>query len=211
MECKACAQRRLVEKRIELQCLSGLSPREAQIRFSDIDTQDRTDTQKMLLAFEKFVQDGATGMLTVHGTNGNGKSAALIATVNECLDLGYPALYIVARDLLNWIQDAFNQDRTTNEGSALDRLNRLKEIRVLAIDELQAVKMSDWRTEQLENIIDHRWRFGAFDTHLGTLFAMNEHPDRLESDRIRSRLMHGSQVENTIIPNNDADMRPYLR
>jgi len=209
--CTTCQIKRLSTKRIELQKLSAMSPKEIQSRFADIETKNRPDTKKMLEAFQGFVKNGATGMLTVFGTNGNGKTAVLIAAVNECLDKGIPAIYITASDLLNWIQDAFNRDNTTKDGTALDRLTRIKQIRVLAIDELQAIKMTDWRREQLENLIDHRWRFGTYDVELGTLFAMNEHPSQLQSNRILSRISHGSAVDGTVIENNDPDLRPYLQ
>lgn len=208
--CGTCESKRLAEKRALLQDLSKMSTLERQYRFSDIKTNKRPDTEKMMSVFRDYMDNGAVGFLTVYGTRGNGKSHVLIATVNECLQMGVEAVYITAPDMLNWIQNAFNENRTTKDGTALDRLNRLKEIRMLAIDELQAIKLSDWRVEQLENLVDYRWKNGM-DRVSGTLFAMNEHPDELKSDRIYSRIMTGSEVGDTVLENNDSDIRPFLK
>jgi DNA replication protein DnaC len=155
--------------------------------------------------------DCKAAMLTIWGTNGNAKSAALIATVNEFLDRGIPALYLPSYDLLNWLQDAFASDGSVKSETMYARLERVKYIRMLAIDELQAIKITDWRLEQLRNIIDRRWRDGL-DGISFTLFAMNEDPAGLEP-RIWSRLRDGRNAVSgePIIVNNDSDMRPLLR
>ncbi len=155
--------------------------------------------------------EGQASMLTIWGTNGNAKSVALIAMVNEFLDRGIPALYVPAYDLLNWLQDAFSSNGEVKSESMFARLERVKSIRVLAVDEFQAVKITDWRLEQLRNIVDRRWRDGLDGTSF-TLFAMNEDPASLES-RIWSRLRDGRNALSgqPIVENNDSDMRPLLR
>ncbi len=115
-------------------------------------------------------------------------------------------LYLPAYDLLNWIQQAFDEDE-----SAVERLERVKKVQFLAIDELQAVRDSDWRAEQIRNIIDRRWRDGL-DGRAWTLVAMNEDPENLEP-RILSRLRDGRNRQNglPILHNADSDMRALLR
>ena len=206
--CKTCTARNLKAQRDELQRISRMTREETDLRFDDVSVVGRPDTAKMMQAIGRFVEN-PVGMLTIHGSNGNGKSAALIVAVNECLDRGIPAVYIPAYDMLNWIQDAFNKDKSVRDGSALDRLERLKNVLVLAIDELQAVKMTDWRTEQLENLVDWRYRYGL-DGKLGTLIGMNEPPSKT-TPRIFSRITDGRNADNPVIQNNDPDIRGVLR
>ena len=150
-------------------------------------------------------------MLTIWGTNGNAKSVALIAMVNEFLDRGIPAMYVPSYDLLNWLQDAFHSNGDVKSDSMYARLERVKFIRMLAVDEFQGCKISDWRAEQLRNIVDRRWRDGL-DGKSFSVFAMNENPASLEP-RIWSRLRDGRNAVSgqPVIENNDADMRPLLR
>ncbi|HEY6073738.1 MAG TPA: ATP-binding protein [Anaerolineales bacterium] len=152
------------------------------------------------------VLDGRAGLVTLWGSSGNGKSAALIATLNEFLDRGYSGLYIPAYDLLNYLQDAFHSD----EESVQDRLEKFKKVDLLAIDELQAVSATGWRLEQIRNLIDFRWRKGL-EGGVWTLVAMNEDPGELEP-RIASRLRDGrNRLDGPpVIHNRDADLRPLL-
>jgi hypothetical protein len=90
------------------------------------------------------------------------------------------------------------------------RLERVKFVRMLAVDEFQGSKITDWRLEQLRNIVDRRWRDGL-DGKSFSMFAMNEDPASLEP-RIWSRLRDGRNALSGIpvIQNNDKDMRPLL-
>ena len=79
------------------------------------------------------------------------------------------------------------------------------------MDEFQGIKITDWRLEQLRNLVDRRWRDGL-DGKSFTLLAMNEDPASLEP-RIWSRLRDGRNCLSgePVIVNNDTDMRPKLR
>jgi len=208
--CEACIRSRIDSLRARLQIVSNLTDQEGALRLKDIQIKGRPDTEKMLHACRDMLEKKSF-MLTIWGSNGNAKSAALVVTVNEFLDLGIPAIYLPAYDMLNWIQDAYNSAGHVISESAYDRLESLKSIRMLALDEFQSVKATDWRMEQLRNIIDRRWRDGL-DGKSFTLLAMNEDPASLEP-RIYSRLRDGRNCDSgePIILNNDPDMRPLLR
>lgn len=208
--CEYCIQARKNKQREELQAISMMTSEEKLYRLDSIVTKGRADTQKMVDACRWMVSQDAF-MLTIWGTNGNAKSAALIATVNEFLDRGIPAIYLPSYDLLNWLQDAFHANGDVKSESMYERLERIKSVRMLAVDEFQAVKVTDWRMEQLRNLIDRRWRDGL-DGRSFTLLAMNEDPASLEP-RIWSRLRDGRNCWSgePIILNEDTDMRPLLR
>lgn len=208
--CENCVQLRIDRQRADLQKVSELTDDEKNYRLDGIITQGRPNTMAMVQACREMIERDAF-MLTIWGTNGNAKSAALIATVNEFLDRGIPAIYLPSYDLLNWLQDAFKSNGEIKSDSMYERLERIKNVRMLAVDEFQAVKITDWRLEQLRNLIDRRWRDGLNGQSF-TLLAMNEDPASLEP-RIYSRLRDGRNCISgiPINLNEDSDMRPLLR
>ncbi len=208
--CDNCVKLRINRQMRELQEVSQLTSDEKDYRLSSIVADDESDTSKVVTACREMLNSDAS-MLTIWGTSGNAKSVALIAMVNEFLDRGIPAMYVPSYDLLNWLQDAFNDKGQVKDGSMYSRLERVKSIRMLAVDELQGIKITDWRLEQLRNLIDRRWRDGV-DGKSFTIFAMNEDPASLEP-RIWSRLRDGRNALSgvPVIENNDSDLRPLLR
>ena len=208
--CERCREIRIDKQRKELQAISKLTGEEMQYRLDSIITAGRADTRNMVEACRGMVEKKSF-LLTIWGANGNAKSAALIATVNEFLDCGIPAIYLPSYDLLNWLQSAFHSNGEIKSESMYERLELVKGVRMLAVDEFQAIKITDWRLEQLRNLIDRRWRDGL-DGRSYTLLAMNENPESLEP-RIWSRLRDGRNCESgePIILNEDTDMRPLLR
>lgn len=209
--CEGCRARRIAKAKEEFQEMSELTCEEKGYRLDDIVTDGRPGTLAVVAACKEMIA-GKASMLTFWGECGNAKSIALIAVVNHFLDNGVPAVYLPAYDMLNWIQDAFSSNgHEVKNQSAYERLEMLKGVKVLAVDELQGIKITDWRIEQIRNIVDRRWRDGL-DGAKYTLFAMNESPDCLE-DRIRSRINDGrNRIDGSpVVQNKDSDMRKLLR
>jgi len=149
-----------------------------------------------LAEFSKGTLDGPyTGFLTIWGTNGNGKSTALMAAVNEALELMIPSVYLTADELIDYLKAGI-QDKQDVQS----RFMLLVEVDVLAIDELSLVPRTDWNMNKLQRLIDQRYRAGK-----GTLFAMDTDPEKYLERRAFSRLQTGIIVKNT-----DADMRPSI-
>ena len=189
----------------EMAKLSGLTEKERKLRLSMFTTGGRPGTAAMLKACRSFVKD-PVGILTLWGGVGNGKTMCLQAVVNEAIERGVMSVYITAFDLFSHIRDAFNAQREITSESAHNRLLRFEKVRVLAIDELDKVRPTDWMLEQLTNLVDKRHRRGLDGTN-GTLIAMNTDP-ALQDDWIASRLMDG---RNQMVHNTDADLRPVLK
>lgn len=172
---------------------------------------ERTGTTAIVQAVREMLA-GQAFMLTFIGTSGNAKSAALIATVNEFLSKGKPALYITLVDMLEWITDAFNHDGTSKEDdTALGRIQMLEGIIVLTIDEIQDAKETDWRMEKIASLINRRQR-DAIAGSTFTLFASNK-PIEYLPPQIQSRLRDGRNRTkgDPVIINNDPDIRYLLR
>jgi len=196
--CGCMAQRDAVR----LQRMSGLSEREQAVRLEDIDGAHAPGTRDMITALRAFIQTPA-GMLTIHGTPGNAKTAGLQAAVNELRLQGIEAVYVTLFDLLGHVREAFTDQRAVQSESAYARLCRWEQVRVLAIDEFDKVAhQTDWVLDQLVDLVDKRYRSGL-DGRTGTLFAMNDSFDTLPiwiSSRLRDDL-------NRVVENLDPDMR----
>lgn len=198
-ECKA------QEDAQRLQRLSGLHESERKIRLADIETS-RPGTARMVNACKDFLAYPFQ-IVTIHGGPGNGKTMVLQAAVNQSLESGKRAIYVTSFDLISYIRAAFNpQDKKVIDEDAYSRLRRFEEIEILAIDEFDKVRMTEWVQEQITDLIDRRYRL-ALEGQAGTLIAMNGDPVNLP-DWIYSRLRDG---RNQIINNSDNDLRPLFQ
>jgi hypothetical protein len=186
-----------------LQKLSGLTELERALRLSDIRTNGRPQTTAMVEACGKFL-DHPFGTLVLHGTSGNAKTVALQACVNALVGVGVEAVYITAFDLISYIREAFTETNEVKNESAYERTVRFGTVTFLALDEFDKIKMTDWVTQQVTDLIDRRYRLGL-DQQAGTMIAMNGTPRDLP-DWIYSRLSQGE-----IIRNDDSDLRPHLK
>lgn len=187
-----------------LQKLSGLSQAEQRVTLDDIEISNGNGTREMVRAAKSFVST-PYGMLTIHGTTGNAKTVVLQGIVNELVSKGVEAVYITAFDIMGFIRSAFDNKREVSDLGAHDRLKRLERVRVLAIDELDKVRWTEFVQEQITDLIDARYRAGI-DGVCGTVIAMNDSPSNLPT-WIYSRMSDG---RNRIIHNADADMRPHM-
>jgi DNA replication protein DnaC len=198
-ECKA------VEDSQRLQRLSGLTDQERRVRLCDIETEGLPGTASMVRACRDFVVNPVP-FLTLWGGPGNAKSTALQSLVNEFVGRSVEAVYITAFDLLSHIKAAFTKnpsDPAPND-DAYSRLLRFASVRVLAIDEFEKVRLTEWALEQITDLIDRRYRLGR-DGQAFTVLAMNDDPRNL-SPWIASRLK-----EFVIVHNTDSDMRELFR
>lgn len=187
-----------------LQAICGLNREELQVTLDDVISVG-PGTSAMLAAAQAFVTKPA-GILTIWGAPGNAKTLALQGIVNTCTRQGVLAIYVTFFDLVSYVRDAFNEQRDGRYESAYQRMLRFAEARVLAIDEVDKVKVTDWTVELETAIFDRRYRDGLAGL-TGTVLAMNSNPDRLPG-WIYSRLCDG---RNRIIENRDPDMRRLMR
>ena len=188
-----------------LQAISGLSESERRITLDGIEINGRNGTARMVSACRRFVET-PTGIVTLWGGAGNAKTMCLQAVVNALIARNVEAVYITAFDLISNIRAAITQDRQINNQTLYDRLLRFESVRILAIDEFDKIRVTDWVLEQLTDLIDKRYRLGA-DGAAGTLLAMNSDPAG-QPEWIASRLTDG---RNVIVYNPDRDIRPALK
>jgi hypothetical protein len=204
-ECKA------VEDAVKLQALCGLESAERAITLEDIILDGSNPATANMVAHVQRFNANPIGFLTIHGSTGNAKTLALKAAVNFAIAHGQGAVYTTFTRLLAYIRQAYTHDREHNDiriasEQDYDRLMKLCQVQVLAIDEFDPlkVKQSEWVNQIESDLIDTRWTLGEYGK-VGTLLAMNGAP-ALFPPWIESRLRQWP-----IILNDDPDMRPLLK
>lgn len=115
----------------------------------------KADEQREMLrrALERAAAyaNGAPGWLYLVGPCGAGKSHLAAAIVNELVYGGATAAYASVPELLAFIRSGF-KDNTADE-----RLNLLKGVDVLVLDDLGTEQGTEWALEQLFVLINHRY------------------------------------------------------
>lgn len=179
---------------------TGLNPVEREIRFADIVTDNRPGAEKMLKAALQFIQEGCTGFLTVHGGYGNAKTTLLKAIVNECVSKGLSARYITMTEVMAYAREAFESQKQGD--TDYGRIIELAKVHVLAIDEVDKARFTEYAREVQVHLFDARYR----NSHaVGTVAAWNGDFHSIDLPSVLSRLSQFVVVEN-----NDKDMRPLL-
>lgn len=193
--------------------LSNLLPAETRKRLSDI--KRNRQNGKVIDAAREMIDNPRGWWLYLYGKAGNAKSDVLLAVANEVNAAGYgPALYVEFTRLLGWISEAYAERdaRSTalkTDGSIPDslgyiaRLDRIAAFPVIAIDEFDKARMTDFRAEFLFEFLNTRWR-QAVAGETATLFAGQTAPIDWP-DPIRSRIEDGRfRVVHNLAP----DARP---
>ena len=200
-----CRSEEIERKRFErLLDISGMLPEELEVRFGDVIRRNDggKGTAEMLNLARAFVTE-PRGMLTIWGRYGNGKTLILQAIVNEFRhQRGVWGTYVRLKDLIDYI-------RAGNAPGALDdareRYERLRAVEILAIDECDGPRMTDYAEEFRRAFLDDRYRLGlAREAH--TVLAMNCDPATLPGD-IWDRLRDG---RFTVHHNPDESIRPAM-
>lgn len=174
---------------------------------------DKWISNRAMLIAARQIIDQPQGMLYIWGEPGNAKSESLIAIVNELNAKGYsPAVYTKLSKVIDYMRDAFAEIKY-KESRGMDaqdmgyiaRFNRLKAVKVLAIDEMDKIKNLTGFVEDFRfDFLDERYRQAARGETV-TIFASNTDPADLPMpiyDRIR---------EFTIIENTAPSARPHMR
>ena len=162
---------------------SRLTPEEQSARIDDITTRsdDKVGEALALRFLAKEMLRDPFGFLALWGVPGNAKSLVLVALVAEFCRAGRESSYFNADELSALLSPG--EDKEVDgfryvPGNPDANLNRLKSVPVLALDEMDKLRWTDWQIQKIGALIDHRHRQSE---RLVTLFAMNSHPDGWKS------------------------------
>lgn len=123
--------------------------------------------------------ESPNGWLVFTGPSGSGKTHLAAAIANRRIQLGEPALFMVAPDLLDHLRASYGaQDSAEGFPAVFDQVRNAA---LLVLDDLDSTAGSPWAKEKLFQIVNHR-----YNSHLPTVFTLS----KLESldDRLISRL-----------------------
>ncbi len=129
-------------------------------------------------AVAAFAENPA-GWLVLTGPSGSGKTHLAVATANRCIELGFTTYFIVAADLLDHLRATYAPD---NELSYDQLFEQVRNVPVLALDDLTAQATTPWAREKLFQIISHR-----FNSALPTIITVRGPLNRLD-EALRTRM-----------------------
>ena len=195
--CPVCTKGRVIDWIREHNGLSG------DCRFTTIDEFNAEAPLEGKLKAKEAAKtilganDACHGVSTFWGAYGTGKTHLLMGLVNGFCGIGVRAVYSLAADLLDDIRQGY-KDRSN------DWLFEYRNVRVLCIDEIDKVSMTDWAVQILHQLIDYRYRN---DEHYLTVFASNKNPFQYDPGMayLSSRMTAGAIIEV-----GGPDMRPAI-
>jgi len=117
---------------------------------------------------------GDVNWLLIYGGVGNGKTHLLNSIANRVMDRGIPTRLVMMADLLAELR------MSMDEHKADARLDELKRIPFLLIDELGLELGTDWEKSRIEELFASRWA-NARHTVVATNRDITELPQRLQS------------------------------
>lgn len=124
-------------------------------------------------------RDAERNSLLLAGHVGVGKTGLMAAAVNYFAAQHAAALYIRVQDLLTSLKAAMDKAKRDDAGyeSPEEILDRVKRAPILILDEFSTNQPTDWRRDQIEELI--RFRYG---NHLPTGFTTNANKDDIERE-----------------------------
>jgi DNA replication protein DnaC len=195
--CK-CNQAVREVRRVKLRRITGMTDQELAVRLDDL-IERAEDTAAMKAAAGRMIE-APWGILTLWGGAGNGKTLALQAVVNELrARRGMDVAYLRFTDLIDWLRDGFSDD------SERARYEFIRSVPVLALDEVDKARMTEYADEFRFKFLDDRYRL-ALSGEAVTILAMNCNPRELPY-YVFSRLNDG---RFEIVHNADSDFRPVM-
>jgi DNA replication protein DnaC len=168
-------------------------------RRRTLDAAMRADWQEMTLdrfnAYTKELRMAAAqvagfierprGFLYLFGDIGTGKTHLAAGAAIRFVERGYPVRVYRAADIVTMLHTA------VGEKTVETVMDRLKNVRVLVIDDFGAEHLTEFMTAEWYDLLDYRYR-----QYAATIITSNVRPDNLGMPRLASRFQ---DVENAVV------------
>ena len=161
------------------------------LKFTSIDPSGRATNpdaqQRFSQAYQAAIEyaDDPIGWLLFTGVGGSGKTHLLAAIVNRGIEQETPAFYISVPDLLDHLRSTF---APSSEISYDELFEHVRNIPLLALDDLGAHATTPWAQEKLNQILNHR-----FNRQMPTIISLSVPLGQLD-EQLRARLEDRSLV-----------------
>ncbi len=147
--------------------------------------------ERAKLVAERFVagypvENDGRGLLIV-GSVGVGKTHLAVAVLKDLLRKGVPGLFCDYRDLLKQVQNSYNPSVQTTE---MQLLRPIFETEVVLLDELGAVKPTEWVWDTVSHVLNTRYndkRTTLITTNFPDLPPATTKPDDEPVDRFKAK------------------------
>ena len=129
--------------------------------------------------------------LIIYGGTGNGKTHLLNAIANRAMERGFQVKMVMMAELLSELRMAIKGNQTD------EKLQELKKVPYLLIDEIGLEYGSDWEREKIDELLTGRWANGRF-TITATNIDIEQLPERLKSrfkDKHLSRYVRNEALD----------------
>lgn len=156
LESRAAQRARAVEI---AQSLSDIGERFAERTFATFDVQARNIEKggpEALAAAREVADEPARRGLWLFSPPGLGKSHLAAAIVNEVTSRGVPAAFTTALRLLDRLRDTYT-DRGHVRAGELDVIQRLIDVPVLVVDDIDKARFTGWASERMYAVVNGRY------------------------------------------------------
>jgi DNA replication protein DnaC len=130
------------------------------------------------------------GWLLLQGSYGTGKTHLAAAIGNARLQHGDSVLFVTTPDLLDYLRGGYGNNA---EASYDAMFERVKDVKLLILDDLGVENPSPWAQEKLFQLLNYRYVM-----HKATIITTNADLNRLDP-RLHSRLKDTNVVHYTVI------------
>ena len=131
------------------------------------------------LAAASSYSENPEGWLTLVGPSGSGKTYLAAAIANRRIELGSPALFITAADLIDYLRSGFDDDA---DQPFVDLFEQVRSTPLLVLDDLPTRPSTPWTQERLFQLLASRHA-----ARRPTVVTLRGDPNRLD-DFLRTRL-----------------------
>lgn len=141
---------------------------------------------------------------------GVAKTVALKIAVRQSLEKKIAACYIRMSDILENLRSVYgdNKQFVDLRDNAVSALAKWTTIPVLAIDEFEKARASEFEAEKKFALLDKRYELNIENQAGITLIASNQDPRTIENSYLRSRIFDG---DSTVLEVVGADARPVQK
>lgn len=147
---------------------------------NDLQPEERDNLRKAIQKAYAYAQDPAGMWLLLLGRSGTGKTHLAAAVANFREQLGDVVMFVTVTDLMDYLRDTYDKSSDTRFSQ---RLNQVKNVPLLVLDDLGADSSSSFVRERLVQILDYRYV-----TRKPTVMTTLKSPETLD-ERIRTRIL----------------------